>query len=201
MSFLDLAKVRYSTKKYDNTKQVSNEQIEELKQILRLSPSSINSQPWKFTFVTDPTLKKELASKSYVNEQSINDVNLLVVFSVMENIEHFENRNLSVLPEAWVKGFYEPLVKSNGNEAVKTWLENQVYLSLGFFLSACMNMGLDATPMEGIERQAYKQILNQDRYSPLFAVTVGYADAPNDWAHPTILPKSRFELKEVVESI
>ncbi|GAA3780826.1 NAD(P)H-dependent oxidoreductase [Flavobacterium ginsengiterrae] len=201
MSFLDLAKVRYSTKKYDNTKQVSNEQIEELKQILRLSPSSINSQPWKFTFITDPTLKKELASKSYVNEQSINDVNLLVVFSVMENIEHFENRNLSVLPEAWVKGFYEPLVKSNGNEAVKTWLENQVYLSLGFFLSACMNMGLDATPMEGIERQAYKQILNQDGYSPLFAVTVGYADAPNDWAHPTILPKSRFELKEVVESI
>ena len=201
MSFLDLAKVRYSTKKYDNTKQVSNEQIEELKQILRLSPSSINSQPWKFTFITDPTLKKELASKSYVNEQSINDVNLLVVFSVMENIEHFENRNLSVLPEAWVKGFYEPLVKSNGNEAVKTWLENQVYLSLGFFLSACMNMGLDATPMEGIERQAYKQILNQDGYSPLFVVTVGYADTPNDWAHPTILPKSRFDLKEVVESI
>ncbi|MBO9586158.1 MAG: nitroreductase family protein [Flavobacterium sp.] len=201
MSFLDLAKVRYSTKKYDNTKQVSNEQIQELKEILRLSPSSINSQPWKFTFITDQTLKKELASKSYVNEQSINDVKLLVVFSVMDNIEHFENRNLPVLPEAWVKGFYEPLIKSNGNEAVKSWLENQVYLSLGFFLSACMNMGLDATPMEGIERLAYKQILNQDGYSPLFAVTVGYADVANDWAHPTILPKSRFELKEVVESI
>lgn len=201
MSFLDLAKVRYSTKKYDNTKQVSNVQIEELKEILRLSPSSINSQPWKFTFITDQTLKKELASHSYVNEQSINDVNLLVVFSVMENIEHFENRNLSVLPEAWIKGFYEPLIKSNGNDVVKSWLENQVYLSLGFFLSACMSMELDATPMEGIDRQAYKQILKQDGYAPLFATTVGFADAKNDWAHPSILPKSRFELKEVVESI
>lgn len=200
MRFLDLAKIRYATKKYNTAKQISNVQIDELKEIIRLSPSSINSQPWKFTFVTDETVKKELASQSYMNEQSINDVNLLVVFSVMEDIEHFEKRNLSVLPEAWVTGFYEPMVKSNGDAAVKSWMEHQVYLSLGFFLSACVSMGLDATPMEGINRKAYKQILKQDGYAPLFAVTVGYADT-SDWAHPTNLPKSRFKLDEVVQSI
>jgi len=200
MKFLDLAKRRYATKKYDPTKKISTEQIEELKEILRLSPSSINSQPWKFTFVTDETVKRKLASQSYMNENSINDVGLLVVFSVMEDIEHFEKRNLSVLPEAWVTGFYEPMIKSNGNAAVKSWIENQVYLSLGFFLSACISMELDATPMEGINRKAYKEILPQDRYDPLFAVTVGYADA-SDLTHPTVLPKSRFALDEVVQSI
>lgn len=200
MSFLDLAKSRYATKKYDPTKKISEEQIEELKKIIRLSPSSINSQPWKFTFITNEAVKSELASESYMNENSIKDVGLLVVFSVMENIEHFEKRNLSVLPEAWVTGFYEPMIKSNGDLAVKSWMENQVYLSLGYFLSACVSMGLDATPMEGINREAYKQILKQDGYAPLFAVTVGYADK-SDWAHPNNLPKSRFDLDEIVQSI
>lgn len=200
MSFLDLSKRRYATKNYDATKEILAEQIEELKQIIRLSPSSINSQPWKFTFVTDSATKSKLAAQSYMNENSINHVGLLVVFSVMEDIEHFERRNLSILPEAWVTGFYEPMVKANGHANVKAWMQSQVYLSLGYFLSACASMGLDATPMEGINLQAYKEILSQDGYAPLFAVTVGYADK-NDWANPDNLPKSRFELNEVVASI
>jgi len=200
MDFLDLAKRRYATKKYDTTKRLSAEKIEKLKEILRLSPSSINSQPWKFTFVTDAAVKKPLASKSYMNEPSINDVDLLVVFSVMEDVKHFEDHNLAILPEGWVTGFYEPMIKSNGNAAVKSWMEHQVYLSLGYFLSACISMGLDATPMEGINREAYKQLLAQDGYAPLFAVTVGYADL-SDFMHPTVYPKNRFELDEVVQSI
>ncbi|GGH29005.1 NAD(P)H-dependent oxidoreductase [Sphingobacterium alkalisoli] len=200
MNFLDLAKRRYATKKYDPIKKISAEQIDELKEIIRLSPSSINSQPWKFTFVTAEDVKRELASQSYMNEQSINDVDLLVVFSVMEDVEYFEKRNISILPEGWITGFYEPMVKSNGDAAVKSWMEHQVYLSLGYFLSACISIGLDATPMEGINRDAYRQILAQEGYVPLFAVTVGYADL-SDWMHPTVFPKSRFELDEVVQSI
>lgn len=53
MNFLALAQERYTTKKYRRDKKVSGEQIEQLKEILRLSPSSIDSQPWKFLFITD----------------------------------------------------------------------------------------------------------------------------------------------------
>lgn len=200
MNFLDLARRRYATKKYNPIKKISAEQIDELKEIIRLSPSSINSQPWKFTFITSEDVKSELASQSYMNEQSINDVGLLVVFSVMEEIKHFEERNISILPEGWRTGFYEPMIKVNGDAAVKSWMEHQVYLSLGYFLSACISMGLDATPMEGINREAYRQILTQDGYAPLFAVAVGYADL-SDFMHPSVFPKSRFELDEVVQSI
>jgi nitroreductase/dihydropteridine reductase len=118
----------------------------------------------------------------------------------MEDVKHFEDHNLAILPEGWVTGFYEPMIKSNGDAVVKSWMEHQVYLSLGYFLSACISMGLDATPMEGINRETYKQILAQDGYAPLFAVTVGYADL-SDFMHPTVYPKNRFELDEVVQSI
>lgn len=199
MSFLDLAKRRYATKKYDAAQKISTEKIETLKEIIRLSPSSINSQPWKFTFVTDESLKKQLAAQSYMNENSINDVGLLIVFSVMEDIIDFEKRNISILPEGWIS-FYEQMIKSNGDAATKSWMENQVYLSLGYFLSACISMGLDATPMEGIDRKAYKELLSQNGYNPLFAVTVGYADA-SDTMHPDLFPKSRFEPSEIIQSI
>ena len=44
MNFLELAKNRYTTKHY-STKRISDEDIAQLKEILRLAPSSINSQP------------------------------------------------------------------------------------------------------------------------------------------------------------
>lgn len=69
MKFLELAQTRYTTKRYDAGKKVSDQQIKELQEILRLSPSSINSQPWKFTFVGDESLKKQLASVSFFNEE------------------------------------------------------------------------------------------------------------------------------------
>ena len=57
MNFLDLSKSRYTTKKYNPELKISEEKIQQLKEILRLSPSSIDSQPWKFTFVSDKALK------------------------------------------------------------------------------------------------------------------------------------------------
>ena len=53
MSFINAMQERYTTKVYDETKKIDPKHIEELKESLRLSPSSINSQPWKFTFVSD----------------------------------------------------------------------------------------------------------------------------------------------------
>ena len=69
MNFLELATTRYTTKSYQD-KRIEKKTIEALKEILRLSPSSINSQPWQFLFVSDEKLKNEsLAKLSLMNEQ------------------------------------------------------------------------------------------------------------------------------------
>lgn len=52
MEVLELAKARYAAKKYGSNKRIPQETVDALKEVLRLSPSSINIQPWKFTFVT-----------------------------------------------------------------------------------------------------------------------------------------------------
>ena len=71
MDFLELMQQRYTTKKYNPTEKISSEKIEQLKQILQLSPSSINSQPWKFIFVENQELKKQLAEVSKHNTERV----------------------------------------------------------------------------------------------------------------------------------
>ncbi|WP_298647955.1 NAD(P)H-dependent oxidoreductase [uncultured Proteiniphilum sp.] len=199
MCFLDIAKSRYTTKKYDPNGEIADKTIEELKEILRLSPSSINSQPWKFTFISDAKTRSELSKVSYHNEEKINEASHIVVFSVIENVEDFENWNLSHLPER-AFSYYNRMVKPKGEAGIKSWFSCQVYLSLGFFLSACASMGIDSTPMEGIETGEYDRILQQEGYKTLFAVAIGYRDK-EDVNQPSITPKFRLDRENVIRTI
>ncbi len=199
MSFLDIAKSRYTTKKYDPNGKIADETIEQLKEIIRLSPSSINSQPWKFTFIPDAETKNKLSKVSYHNEEKVKDASHVIVFSVIENVEDFEKWNLSLLPER-SGSYYNRMVKPKGEAEIKSWLSCQVYLSLGFFLSACANMGIDSTPMEGIQIGEYDRILKQDGYKTLFAVAIGYRDK-DDVNQPSVTPKFRLDMDNVIRTI
>lgn len=199
MDFLSIAENRYTTKKYDPAKKISDENVQKLKEILRLSPSSINSQPWKFIFITDEKLKNELAEVSYFNESKIKEACHLIVFNVIDNIEKFEKEFIGNLPEGSV-AYYQKNIKPESEENIKSWLANQVYLSLGYFLSACACMGIDSTPMEGVDIKEYAKILGMKDYKPLFAVAIGYRDT-QDTNQPSITPKSRFDLNDVIKSI
>lgn len=199
MDFLNIAKNRYTTKKYDPNRTVEEDKINQLKEILRLSPSSINSQPWKFTFVSDEKVKAELAGVSYFNEHKVRDASHVVVFSVIDRIPAFEKRINEKLSEGSVN-YYNRNLKGLPEEEIKTWMAHQVYLSLGFFLSACASMGIDSTPMEGIDTDGYAAVLKEDGYKPLFAVALGYRD-PEDSNQPSVTPKFRLDIADVIESI
>ena len=51
MEILDILRSRYTTKTYDSTFHLSDKQLEDIKEMLRLCPSSINSQPWAFELI------------------------------------------------------------------------------------------------------------------------------------------------------
>lgn len=199
MDFIDIAKTRYTTKKYDALKKITEAEITNLQEILRLSPSSINSQPWKFIFVSDDKIKNQLAEASYFNAPKVQDASHLVVFSAINDLPRFEAQIQKHLPEGAV-GYYQQFIKPMPEAEIKAWLQHQVYLSLGYFLSACASMQIDATPMEGIQPEAYNRILNLEHHTTLFAVAIGYRD-PNDVNQPHLKAKSRLPLEEVVERV
>lgn len=199
MSFIQSMESRYTTKKYDSSKKIDQHLIKELKQILRLSPSSINSQPWKFTFVSNQETKEKLSKVSWINTPKVLDSDTVVVFSRINNLDYFEQRIEKELPEGAVN-YYKEMVKQKPDDEIKAWFDKQVYLALGVFLSACTEMGIDATPMEGLEPEKYDEILGQEDYATLVAVAIGYRD-PEDANQPSKKPKSRMDLDLVIEEI
>ncbi len=58
MKFLDLVKARYSVRDYMD-KAIEPEKMDYIMECVRLAPSAVNFQPWKFAIVTD---KKTLAA-------------------------------------------------------------------------------------------------------------------------------------------
>lgn len=197
MSFLEKMKSRYTVKKYNPNGTLSNETVQQLKDILRLSPSSINSQPWNFVFVDQSSENREkLAGASYWNNEKVTNSNLLIVFQVLKNPEDFEKQIEGNLPEGSVN-YYKNFVKSKGEAFIKSWMAHQVYLSLGILLSACAEMGLDSTPMEGIENDQYDEIIGNEKYETLFAVTIGRR-SEEDTNQPAVTPKNRLDREEVI---
>ncbi|AZA53341.1 nitroreductase family protein [Chryseobacterium sp. G0201] len=196
MNFLEKMKTRYTVKKYNPKGIISEEQVAQLKEILNLSPSSINSQPWNFVFVNNLEIKTELAEASYFNKEKIVDSSQLVVFQMIKNVKDFEEQIEENLPEGPIN-YYKSFVKPKGEEAIKSWLGHQVYLSLGVFLSACADMGIDSTPMEGIEPEKYDDILKNDKYETLFAVAIGKR-AEDDSNQPKLNPKKRLQSEKII---
>jgi nitroreductase/dihydropteridine reductase len=199
MNFLDLMENRCTTKKYTSQKSISNSEIEQLKKIIQLSPSSINSQPWRFTFVSDKETKQELAAASYFNAPKVLDSSHVVVFSVLDDVSVFEEqieKNLS----AGAVGYYNQFLKPKGEFEIKSWMSHQVYLSLGIFLGGCAAMGLDSTSMEGIESEKYNSILGLANCKALFTVAIGYRD-DEDGNQPIDTPKTRLPMDEIITSI
>ncbi|WP_167455899.1 nitroreductase family protein [Tenacibaculum singaporense] len=199
MSFITSMQQRYTTKKYDASKKIESEKIRELQQVLQLSPSSINSQPWKFTFVSDIDTKEQLSKVSWLNTSKVLESDTIVVFNRIDDIALFEKQIEEELPEGAV-GYYKEFIKPKPEEEIKAWFNRQVYLALGVFLSACAEMGIDATPMEGIEPENYDKILNNKGYATVVAVAIGYRD-DEDFNQPDRKPKSRLAFDKVIETV
>ena len=199
MNFRSIAEKRYTTKKFDASKKISKDKIEDLKHILKLSPSSINSQPWLFTFISHSETKNALADASFFNAPKIKNASHLVVFSVQDNLEQFERHVEDNLAEGSVN-YYKQFVKEQPAEKTINWLSQQVYITLGFFLAACAAMEIDSTPMEGIEPEKYKDILKIKDHKVLFSVAIGYRDI-QDGNQPELIGKSRLSTEKVIQSI
>src|SRR5690606_31370795 len=136
---------------------------------------------------------------SFHNKDKVLDCDTVIVMSRIDNIRLFEEQIERELAKGAVD-YYKKFIQPLSDEKIKSWFDNQVYLALGVLLSACAEMGIDATPMEGIEPEKYDQVLGQEDYSTSVAVTIGYRDQ-KDFNQPSNNPKSRRDISKVVELI
>ena len=91
-TMLQIAQERYTTKHYSG-KTIPREQFDQLLEILRLAPSSVNSQTWKFITVSTPEAKNKIIDAILdFNRERVLKASDVIVFAVPEKIteEHLK---------------------------------------------------------------------------------------------------------------
>jgi nitroreductase len=185
INFIQNAKWRYAVKKYDATRKVSNNDIDTLKEAIRLTASSYGLQPYKVLLVENPKIKELLQPASWGQSQIV-DSSHLFIFATIKNFgeEHIdeyvknlvETRKISVEDVKGYSDFMKTKINELDNEQRNIWASKQVYIALGNLLAAAAELKIDTTPMEGFEPKKYSEILFMDKLelNPVLVVAVGY---------------------------
>lgn len=207
MDVLVTAKTRYATKAYDTEKKIPQQQFEKLLEVLRFSPSSVNIQPWHFLIAETDEAKQRIAKAltgNYIyNSAKVLNSSHTLVFCTRTDISaeyleqllqqdelngRFKDETAKQGQRDTRKGYVE--FYRNELKNLSAWMENQTYLALGQLLFAAGLEGIDATPMEGFDRDTINQEfgLAEKGIKASVVVSLGYR-SENDFNAK--LPKSR----------
>ena len=166
---LEDLKWRYAAKKHDPSKEVSDENLEFLKESVRLSASSWGLQPYEVFIIKDLELRKKLQEVSF-NQPQIVDAQYLMVFCYNTKIdaEYLDNfiqntsktRGVSVESLEGLREVITGTTLQFTQEQKEQWAWRQAYIALGFLLNAAPKVNVDVSPMEGFQNDKYNEILN-----------------------------------------
>lgn len=194
---------RYATKIFDPKKKVSQSDLNELLEALRLSASSFGIQPWKFVVVTDKKLREELRKNAW-DQPQITDASHLIVLCARTNVdENFvkkyiqdiaKTRGVTVDSLKDYEGSMTGSIKRKDKEEILEWSKSQVYIALGTLLAACATKRIDACPMEGFDHTAFDRILGLKDATSVALCPVGYR-GDDKYAKAK---KVRFSLSEII---
>ena len=200
---------RYATKAFD-TRKLPDATWAALEESLRLAPSSYGLQPWKFIVVNDPALRAKLRPVSW-NQSQVTDASHLVVFArrteVTEtDVNEFFNQMVSergadaTKLEPYRQMMLGGVVKGKDAAAQKDWAARQVYIALGQLMGAAAAMAIDTCPLEGIDPDAYTEILGLKGtgYEVVVACAVGYRSSEDKYAG---MKKIRFPAARVIRRV
>lgn len=97
MNMADISSWRYTTKHYDKTKKIPQEQIEQLYTVLQNTPSSVNLQPWHFVVVsTEEGRNKILPAVRDFNHARVVDSSHTIILCVRSELDDMHLKNLTV---------------------------------------------------------------------------------------------------------
>ena len=214
MNIVEVAKQRFTTKAYDSEKKLTAEQHQQLLDLLRYSPSSLNLQPWHFFVATSDEGKAQiLPGIRDFNAAKVQNAAMVVVFATVDQLD--EQHLAAVHAQETEDGRFKDQASGDANDNgrrqyvaaftgddqnKRNWLERQAYISLGFLLLGAASLGLHATPIEGFDPEKMDEVLGlkEKGLHSLVVASVGF-NSEKDFN--AVLPKSRFSEQEVITEL
>lgn len=217
MSIAALTHLRKTTKAFDPAFQLSEAQLQEIRDLLRMSPSSTNAQPWHFFMATDEAGKRMIAAGatgdfSY-NEPKIMNASAVLVLCARTHMDDAYLR--TVLDQETADGRLATEEARDNQHKVRSgyvtkhakqpdgvfhWAARQVYIALGFVLLGAAEMGIDACPIEGFDAAALDQALGLEAQGLKSQVLVALGRSGTQDFNAA-LPKSRLPESAVITDL
>lgn len=205
MSLVDKLRTRYATKKFDPSKKLSADQLDDLLSAVQLSPSSYGLQPYKILVIEDPEIRSQLRNAAH-HQAQLTAASQVIVFASETNIDealvakYIDNiAKIRQVGRHHLEGFEKTMVGTVNHlseDQKIAWSHKQAYIALGVLLTAAAELGIDACPMEGFEAGKFDEILGLKEKGLTVSViaAIGVHAADDNYAG---LPKVRRPKEEL----
>ncbi|MEK4563846.1 nitroreductase family protein [Alkalihalobacillus sp. FSL R5-0424] len=201
--FNEIVLGRRSIRSYDQSVNISRDELSEIIAEASKAPSSVNLQPWRFVVIDTPEGKETLAPLAKFNKTQVETSSAVIaVFADMQSQEYLEG----ILTTAVEQGFMPQEVKDRQLKTVSGLLAGMSHeqlkemnvidaslISMQLMLVARAH-GYDTNPMGGYEKDKIAEAFNMDkeRYYPVMLLSIGKANEEG-------YSSSRLDVDQIVE--
>ncbi len=181
MNIIDSLRWRYATKKFDDSRFVSESDIDTLCEAFNLTATSYGLQPIKLLVVKNKELQQKMQNASW-NQAQVGTASHVLVFCIEKNIDDsfIENyfKRFPVLNEGVLayKNVIKGRFEGQAAEDIKAWSTKQAYIALGNLMTVCADLQIDSCPMEGFVPSEVDIILRLEEkaLSAVLLLPIGY---------------------------
>jgi nitroreductase len=185
-TFSEAMDFRHACKIFDENKKISDEDIKEILESGRKSPSSFGMEPWRFLVITNEELKAKMRPFCWDQVQITSCSHLVVILAAIEAVKPESNRPLEMLSRRGMSqdklDFYINLYKSHlkktleSDENIYEWTSKQAYIASANMMTCAAALGIDSCAIEGFEKENVEEILNLDtkKYQLSLILPFGY---------------------------
>ncbi|APW65581.1 MULTISPECIES: NAD(P)H-dependent oxidoreductase [Arcobacteraceae] len=205
-TFEEAMDFRHACKVFDETKKISDEDMNYILEAGRKSPSSFGMEPWKFLVITNEELKAKLRPACWNQVQVTSCSHLVLVLAAIDAVKpefgiverKFKRRAMPQEKLDFYLGLYADHLKEtlSSDENVYSWTARQTYIAAGNMMTAAGIKGIDSCPIEGYEKEKVEEILGLDTTKYQLSVVLPFGYRINEQSS-----QEREKLEDIVEFI
>ncbi|WP_174731482.1 nitroreductase family protein [Mesobacillus harenae] len=195
LSVEEAIETRHSIRRFTEDP-IPKKEMSKILELVRLSPSAWNLQPWRLHVVIESTLKNKLEEAAYGQKQVGSAPAVFVVISDMEDVlANLPDTIHPSIPEARREEEVSNLASFFNGMSIEErgqWGLTQTNIAFGFLMMAVQGLGYSSVPMLGFDQQKVKELLDLPEHAK-FAGILPVGKAANEG-----YPHHRFELEKIV---
>ncbi|PLT32663.1 nitroreductase family protein [Bacillus sp. V5-8f] len=187
---------RRSIRKYKQ-QPIDEQDLQNIFELVRLSPSAWNLQPWRFHVITDDNLKNKLEEAAYGQKQVTSAPAVIVVTSDMEdiltNIADTVHPGLSGEQKEEEVANLTAFFNGMSVEQRGQWGLTQTNIAFGILMVAAQGYGYSSNPMLGFDQDKVRELLDLPKHVQFAGILpIGKPDSEG-------YPHHRFNLEKIVK--